>query len=147
MTEPVFAEPGSTWWPVAWGPGFALVGALVEALSGPVHVVAWIVVGVVLGAIFALWVTARRRTCAVRVTAEELVQGGERVPVASLAAVEPEDTDGGRVLGGGFTVPRKFTGVPLRLVDGTLVVAWARDGDGLRAALESVTGPASDVRS
>lgn len=144
MTEPVFAEPGSTWWPVAWGPGFALVGALVEALSGPVHVVAWIVVGVVLGAIFALWVTARRRTCAVRVMPDELVQGGERVPVASLAAVESEDTDGGRVLGGGFAVPRKFTGVPLRLVDGTLVVAWARDGDGLRAALESVTGPTPD---
>jgi len=146
LTEPVFTEPGSTWWPVAWGPGFALVGALVETLSGPVHVVAWIAVGVALGAIFALWVTARRRTRAVHVTADELVQGGERTPVASLASVEPEDTAGGQVLGGGFAVPRGFTGVPLRLVDGRVVVAWARDGDGLRAALESVTGPAPDVR-
>jgi hypothetical protein len=146
LTDALFAEPGSTWWPAAWGPGFALVGALVEALSGPVHVLAWIVVAVVLGAIFALWVTARRRTCAVRVTPDELVQGGERLPVASLASVEPDDTEGGRVLGGGFAVPRKFTGVPLRLVDGKVVVAWARDGDGLRAALESVIGSAPDVR-
>jgi hypothetical protein len=32
-------------------------------------------------------------------------------------------------------VPRKFTEVPVRLTDGSTVLAWARDGDALRAAL------------
>jgi hypothetical protein len=42
---------------------------------------------------------------------------------------------GARVLGGGWTVPRKFTEVPLRLADGTVVLAWAKDPDAFRAAL------------
>jgi hypothetical protein len=47
---------------------------------------------------------------------------------------------GARVLGGGWTVPKKFTELPLRLTDDTVVVAWARDADALRAALLPLVG-------
>jgi hypothetical protein len=48
---------------------------------------------------------------------------------------------GGRVLGGGWTVPRKYDELPLRLDDGTVVLAWARDGEALRSALSRVVDP------
>jgi hypothetical protein len=131
----LFAEPGSSWWPVLWGPVFAVIGAGVEALSGPVHVVAWLIIGPVLAGFAALWVRSRRGLLSVRLTPESLVHGSEALPVERIASVEEEAPAGARVLGGGWTVPRKFTEVPLRLDDGSVVLAWARDGDGLRSAL------------
>nr|WP_197320765.1 hypothetical protein [Saccharomonospora sp. NB11] len=124
---------------MTWGPAFALVGYLLELLSGaPANAVLWAGVGVGLFLATALWVHARRRFLSVRVTATELWQGGERVAVEDVAAVEDDEAPPGtRVLGGGFDVPRKFTGVPLRLTDDTLVLAWARDGDALRDALRA----------
>jgi hypothetical protein len=150
MTQPaepaLFEEPGSSWWPVSWGPAFAVAGATVEALSGPVHWVAWLVVGAGLAVAAAGWVRGRRRLLGVRLTRTALVQGWETLAVARIAEVaeyaEDEPT-GARVLGGGWTVPRRFTGVPVRLDDGHTVLAWARDGDGLRAALHGVV--ASDL--
>lgn len=132
----LYAEPGSRWWPLLWGPAFALVGAGVEALSGPVHALAWLVVGLVLFGLALLWVQARRRVCSVAVTATALYQGRE--PLAVREIVEVDDVGlpaGARVLGGGWTVPKKFTEVPLRLADDSVVVAWAKDPDALRAAL------------
>lgn len=148
MTRPVddaapvlYAEPGSRWWPLVWGPVFALVGAGVEALSGPVHVLAWLVVGLVLFGMTLLWVQARRRVCAVVLTPVNLYQGRE--PLAVREIIEVDDVGmpvGARVLGGGWTVPKKFTEVPLRLADDSVVVAWAKDPDALRAALRSLLG-------
>ncbi|HET9142590.1 hypothetical protein, partial [Actinophytocola sp.] len=134
----LFEERGSSWWPVLWGPVFAVAGIAVEALSGPVHWVAWLVVGVGLAAAAAGWVRARRRLLGVRLTASTLTQGSETLAVARIAAVDGEPPARARVLGGGWTVPRRFTGVPVRLDDGHIVLAWARDGDGLRAALHGV---------
>lgn len=143
MTEaeaPVlFAEPGSTWWPVLWGPAFAVLGAGVEALAGPVHTIAWVLVGAGLAGGAAVWVNARRRLLSVRLTPATLVQGRETLAVHSIERVEEADQlMGARVLGGGWAVPRKFTGIPVQLDDGSTVLAWARDGDGLRAALRDL---------
>jgi hypothetical protein len=140
VSEPVlFAEPGSSWRPVLFGPVFAGAGAGVEALSGRVHAVAWVLVGLGLAGAAAVWVRARRRLLAVRLTASTLTQGQETLAVQRIARVDDgEPTAGARVLGGGWTVPRKFTGVPVRLDDGTAVAAWARDGDGLREALRDL---------
>ncbi|MFL6140795.1 MAG: hypothetical protein ACJ72N_02850 [Labedaea sp.] len=156
MTEPVrfarpvrFAEPGSTWWPVLWGPAFAGLGAGVEAMSGRPHLAGWLVVGVGLAGLAALWVRSRRRLLSVSLTADELVQGQESLAVRRIADVVADQDDpadgaapvGARVLGGGWTVPRKLTGVPLRLDDGSVVLAWARDGERLRSALRAVLVP------
>lgn len=136
-TAPVlYAEPGSSWWPTAWGPAFAVAGAGVEALSGPVHLLAWTVVGVVLFALALLWVRARRGLCSVLLTGATLYQGRDPLQVKQISAVDDVDTPvGARVLGDRWTVPKKFGEVPLRLADGTVVVAWAKDPDALRAAL------------
>lgn len=148
MTEPDepapvrYQEPGSTWWPVAWGPIFAGVGAGVEALSGPVHAAAWLLVGLGLAVAAAVWVQARRRVCSVRLTTYALHQGRETLPVERIAEVDDVGAPvGARVLGGGWTVPKRFTEVPLRLRDKSVVLAWAKDPDALRVALRPLLAP------
>ena len=131
-----YAEPGSTWWPATWGIVFALVGGGIEALSGPVHVLVWVLVGIGLSGLTLIWVHARRRVLSLRLTSEILYQGLEPLPVSRIADVDDVGAPiGARVLGGGWTVPKKFTEVPLRLADGTVVLAWAKDPDAFRAAL------------
>jgi hypothetical protein len=132
----LFAEPGSSWWPVLWGPVFAGAGAALEAGTGEVHTVAWVLVGIGLAGVAAIWVHTRRRLLSVRLTRTSLTQGQESLEVRRIVKVDEVGTPAGaRVLGGGWTVPRKFTGVPVRLDDGSVVLAWARDGEGLRSAL------------
>lgn len=150
MTEPdqpvLYAERGASWWPVLWGPVFVAVGVLVEVSTGPVHVVAWVVVAIVLTAIGAVWVSARRRVYLVELTPKTLTQGQERVPVERIAAVEEADEAVGapagvKPLGGGWTTPRKTTEVPLRLSDGSVVLAWARDAEAFTEALRPLLDP------
>ncbi len=132
----LYAEPGSSWWPVLWGPVFCGVGAIVEAATGPVHGFAWVVLGVALAGMSAAWVNARRRVCAVSVTPENLRQGQEELPVARIARVVDVGAPvGAKVLGGGWTAPKKMTDVPLELTDGSVVLGWARDPAALVAAL------------
>jgi len=138
VTEALFDEPGSSWWPVLWGPVFAAAGAGVEALSGRVHGVAWLIVGGGLAAGAAAWVRARRRLLGVRLTSSTLTCGTESLAVERIAEVGGEAPARTRVLGGAWTVPRKFTEIPLRLNDGDVVLAWARDGDGLITALHGI---------
>ncbi|WP_085979184.1 hypothetical protein [Saccharomonospora cyanea] len=124
---------------MTWGPLFALAGYCLELLAGVrAHAGLWLLVGAGLLALTALWVYARRRFLSVRLTGTELWQGGEQLPVDRIAAVDDvEAPPGTRVLGGGLGVPRRFAEVPLRLTDGTVVLAWARDGAALREALRS----------
>ncbi|MGH3628657.1 MAG: hypothetical protein ACRDRL_14635 [Sciscionella sp.] len=134
----VYAEPGSSWWPLLWGPAFALVGALVEVGTGPVHVLGWVIVGIGLAAVTAVWVIARRRNCAVTLTPTELIQGEETLPLDRVAGLsEVEVAYGMRVLGGGYSVPKRYHPVALLLTDDTTAVAWARDAEALRAALRA----------
>lgn len=132
----VYAEPGTTWWPVTWGPAFALAGAGLEALAGPVHSVVWLLAGIGLGGLALLWVQARRRVCGVLLTRTALHQGREVLGVDRIAEVEDVGAPvGARILGGGWTVPKGFGELPLRLTDDSVVLAWARDPEALRVAL------------
>jgi hypothetical protein len=141
--EPVlFAEHGSSWWPLLWGPLFALVGVVVEAITGRGHWVQWFVVAVVLLGVSAMWVSARRKIYLVRLTIGTLTQGRESLPVKEIAEVTDVGTPAGaRILGGGWTVPHKTTAVPVRLTDGEVRLAWARDDAGLRDALRRLVEP------
>lgn len=137
----LYAEPGSTRWPLLWGPAFAGIGAGTEALTGRVHTVQWLTVGIVLFGVFALWVNVRRKVYRVELTPTELRQGRETLPVKDIAQVTDAGTaTGAKILGGGWTVPRKTYEVPLRLDDGSTVLAWARDDDALKAALARLVG-------
>ncbi|OLF07101.1 hypothetical protein BLA60_28180 [Actinophytocola xinjiangensis] len=142
--EPVlFAEDGSTWWPALWGPLFAVIGAVVELVTGgPVHWSQWLVVAVALGGGALVWVQARRKVYLVRLTTATLTQGREVIPVDTIAQVSEVGVPvGAKVLGGGWTVPRKTNAVPLRLSGGSVVLAWARDDDTLREALRRLVEP------
>ncbi|WP_026197909.1 DUF3093 family protein [Sciscionella marina] len=139
MAEPHYEHPGARWWPVSFGPGFAAAGLLLELLTGPVNVWLWLIVAAVLAGCIALWVRARRAVCSVRLTAEELRIGSETLAVERIRAVDEVDVpDGARVLGGLWAVPKRFAEVPLLLEDGTVVLAWAREGDRLRDALRAL---------
>ena len=132
----LYAEPGSTRWPLLWGPAFAAVGAGLEALTGAVHVAQWLIVGIGLFGVFALWVNVRRKVYRVELTPQTLLQGRETLPVKDIAQVtDVGAAPGAKVLGGGWTVPRKTVEVPVRLDDGSTVLAWARDDEALKAAL------------
>jgi len=142
--EPVlFSEAGSTWWPALWGPLFAVVGAVVElSTGGPVHWLPWLVVAFGLGGGALVWVSARRKVYLVRLTTGTLTQGRELLAVDTIAAVSEVGVPvGAKVLGGGWTVPRKTYAVPLRLTGGSVVLAWARDDDALREALRRLVEP------
>jgi hypothetical protein len=156
MTEPpepteastVYREPGVRWAAVLSGPVFALLGFLVEKVTGgPQHEIAWLLVGIGLFAITAPWVYARRKFLSVRVTRDTLWQGREPLVVHRIAAVADVGAPvGARVLGGGWTVPRKYDELPLKLDDGTVVLACARDVRALQSALSRVI-PEKDAQS
>ncbi len=135
----LYRESGSSWWPLLWGPAFAVAGYLVELFTGPASVALWSIagLGLTLGAL--LWVYGRVRTGSVALTAEEAQFGREKVPVAMIGAFRDVGAPAGaRVLGGGWSVPKGTTAVPLRLLDGTVVLGWARDPEAFLAALRRV---------
>jgi hypothetical protein len=138
VSDRLYAESGVSWAAIVWGPVFALAGALAElATGGPVHVVGWVMVGFGLCVLTVPWVYARRRFLSLEVTTEQLRQGREKVPAGQLAEVTDVGTPvGARVLGGGWSVPRKYDSLPVKLADGTVVLAWAKDVEALQDALD-----------
>ncbi|SDY58670.1 hypothetical protein SAMN05421504_10637 [Amycolatopsis xylanica] len=140
--EDRYREQAVSWLALIWGPVFALVGYLTELIGGgPRHGLTWIGVGLGLALITLPWAYARRRYLTVRVTRLELWQGREALPLGQIKELDDVGTPvGARVLGGGWTVPRKYDELPIRLEDGTVVLAWAKDVEALRDALNEVRG-------
>ncbi|KZB81898.1 hypothetical protein [Amycolatopsis regifaucium] len=141
-SEPsLYGEPGVGWTALLWAPLFALAGLLAElATGGPVHWPAWLLVAAGLVLITVPWVYARRRYLSLEVTADGYRQGRETLAAARIAEVleDEEAPVGSRVLGGGWTIPKKHGEVPLKLDDGVFVRAWAKDPGALREALEDL---------
>lgn len=139
--ESLYFEPGGTWWAVLFGPAFAALGVGVELLThGPMFWQLWVGVGVILSLFSAFWVSGRRRFFVVRLTRDQLIQGTEQLPVDQIAEVLDGDDEppGVRVLGGGYSIPRKYYAIQLGLADGSRALGWARDGDALRTALRGL---------
>jgi hypothetical protein len=144
-----YVEPGGSWrpfWAIAaflvllLGLSFALPGAEVPVL---VWVIAFVAV---LGVVAATTMSARR-VWTVRVDRDgpdaSLSVGRERVALAdvdaehlrAVRAARAGADAGAPVLGGGWSVPRGRTGLPLRLTDGRTVLVPTRDPAALVAAL------------
>lgn len=140
--EPVlFTESGSRPWVLLFGPAVAAVGIALESLApGGPSVPLWLGVGLLVFLYTLVLVRGRRRFLRVELTSSRLVQGTTTLPMSQVTSLRPVDEEhhGVRVLGDGPVVPRRFTPVVLRLSDGTRAVAWARDGAGLRRALEDL---------
>src|SRR5690625_2977554 len=89
VDEAVYREPGSSRWPLLWGPVFALIGYLFEVFSvGQPHAVAWGLIGVGLLLLTMLWVYARRRFLSVYVTKTHLWQGQESLAVDQIVDID-----------------------------------------------------------
>jgi hypothetical protein len=136
----------------SWRPFWLVAGALAVFLAldvalpgGDVPVLLWLVAIVaVLGIVGAGCVSARR-VWTVRVDADALAVGRERVPLSDvdvehLRAVDSGVDAGAPVLGGGWSLPRGRTGLPLRFADGRTVLVPTRDPAALRAAVLTTQG-------
>lgn len=138
MSETRYIEFGAKWTALLYGPLFAVLGYLVELATGTTHAIAWVLVALGLAAITAPWIHARRRFLTVRVTDTELWEGRESLPLKEIADTSDVGAPvGARVLGGGWSAPRRYQELPIRLTDGTVVLAWAKDAGALRAALDA----------
>jgi hypothetical protein len=149
-----YVEPGGTWrpfWLVAGA--FAVFLAFGVALPGPdIPVFAWALVVVVVLGIVALGCLSARRVWTVRVDAGGLTVGRERVALADIDTDHLREVDSGvdagaPVLGGGWSLPRGRTGLPLKLADGRTVLVPTRDPTALYEALVARTGRTPDAAS
>src|SRR6516165_1956357 len=161
--KPLFYEPGASWWWVALGPASAVAMVLIEVWSGaPVSFVVPAIFLVLVSAFVALQVKAARIHVSVELTEDALRQGTETILVREILKVYPEaehhEASGkelarwqsARALGELVGVPRKRTGIGLKLTQGRTAQAWARRHRDLRAALtplvqERVEPAGSDV--
>lgn len=144
----LFTEPGARWRAVAYGPILCLAILALELVTGgAVHWFALLFCAALIAGFVALQVVAGRRHVSVELTTETLRSGTESLPLGSIAEVLPErdedswddeDWESARALGELTGVPRRRTGIGLRLADGSLVQAWARDHKALRTALTEV---------
>jgi Protein of unknown function (DUF3093) len=146
-----YVEPGGSWrpfWIVA--AAFAVFLVLDVALPGSdIAPLAWALVLVVVLGIVAAGCLSAHRVWTVRVDDGALTVGRERVPLADvdaghLAAVGSGVDAGAPVLGGGWSLPRGRTGLPLRLTDGRTVLVPTRDPAALTTALLAAAGDTPD---
>jgi hypothetical protein len=140
-------EPGGSWRPF-WIVAAALIVFLVLDLAFPgpdIPVLLWLLATVsVLGTV-AIGCLSARRVWTVRVDAEGLAVGRERVlrsevDVDHLRGVDSGVDAGAPVLGGGWSLPRGRTGLPLKLTDGRTVLVPTRNPAALRTALLAAQG-------
>jgi hypothetical protein len=146
-----YVEPGGSWRPF-WIVAGALAVFLVLDLAlpgGDVPALLWLVAIVaVLGTVGAGCLSARR-VWTVRVEGQgmdgALCVGRERVPLSDIDVGHLREVDSGvdagaPVLGGGWSLPRGRTGLPLRLADGRTVLVPTRDPAALYEALMAGVG-------
>ena len=144
MTGPAteYLEPGGSWRPF-WLVAAALAVFLVLDLLFPgpdIPALLWLVAIVAVLGVIAGGTMSARRIWTVRVDRDALVVGRERVArtevdVDHLRAVDSGVDAGAPVLGGGWSMPKGRTGLPLKLADGRTVLVPTRDPAALRAAL------------
>lgn len=151
----LFSEPGARWRTIAYGPALCGIILILEVVrGGAVHWFGLVFCAVLLGGFVWLQVVAGRRHISVELTDTQLREGTEVVPLRDIAAVLPEvdeeswddvDWQSARALGELTGVPRRRGGIGLKLRDGGLVQAWARDHRALRVELTAALERLSDT--
>ncbi|BDU02707.1 membrane protein [Nocardia sputorum] len=139
---------------MAYGPILCLAVLVLELVTGgDVHWFALVFCAALIAGFVALQVVAGKRHVSVELTSQTLRSGTESLPLSSIAEVLPErdedswddeEWESARALGELTGVPRRRTGIGLRLADGGLVQAWARDHKALRTALTEAVQRSSD---
>jgi hypothetical protein len=146
-----YVEHGGSWrtfWLVAGALAVLLVLDLVLP-GGDVPPLVWALALIAVLGVVAAGTVSARRVWTVRVDGRgddaALTVGRERVPLADVDAGHLQDGEGGvdagaPVLGGGWSLPKGRTGLPLKLADGRTVLVPTRDPAALRAALLTTRG-------
>lgn len=142
-----YVEPGGSWRGFWWVLA-ALVAFLVLDLALPgsdIPLLSWGVALVAVLGVVAVSTLSARRVWTVHLDHEQLSVGRETVrradvDVDHLRGVDSGVDAGAPILGGGWSLPRGRTGLPLRLVDGRTVLVPTRDPAALRAALLETQG-------
>jgi hypothetical protein len=141
-----YVEAGGSWrpfWLLAGALGAFLVVDLILP-GGDVPALLWVVAVVAVLGVVGAGCHAARRVWTVRVDGQgeeaALSVGHERVllseiDVDHLRAVDSGVDAGAPVLGGGWSLPRGRTGLPLKLTDGRTVLVPTRDPAPLYEAL------------
>jgi len=149
-----YVEHGGSWrpfWIVA--AAFAVFLVLDVALpGGDVPALLWVVAAVAVLGVVALGCVSARRVWTVRVDDAGLTVGREHVAlrdidVPHLRAVDSGVDAGAPVLGGGWSLPRGRTGLPLKLTDGRTVLVPTRAPAALYEALMAGVGETPDAAS
>ena len=146
-----YVEPGGSWRPF-WLVAGALAVFLVLDLmlpGGDVPALLWVVAIVAVLGIVALGTLSARRVWTVQVDDDGLSVGREQLRLADidvdhLSAVDSGVDAGAPVLGGGWSLPRGRTGLPLKLTDGRTVLVPTRDPRALYTALMTRVGETPD---
>ncbi|QRY64743.1 DUF3093 domain-containing protein [Gordonia sp. PDNC005] len=141
--ETLFYEPGGSWWVVVIGPALLALTLWLEiAGKGRIHWEVLTIFGVVLIGFTILQVKAARRHVSVRLTEQTLQQGARTIALSDIVTVYPEnrgsdfqDWESAPALGELHAVPRRRKGVGVKLKNGKLAQAWARDVDRFRSEL------------
>jgi hypothetical protein len=136
----------------SWRPFWLIAGALAVLLAldlalpgGDVPPLLWAVAIVAVLGIVAAGTLSARRIWTVRVDHEGLSVGRERIRVSEIDAEHLRQVDSGvdagaPVLGGGWSLPKGRTGLPLKLTDGRTVLVPTRDPAALWSALSDSQG-------
>ncbi|WP_327142443.1 hypothetical protein [Nocardia sp. NBC_01327] len=157
----LFSEPGARYRTIAYGPVLCGLILVVEVVrGGAVHWFGLVFCGLLLAGFVWLQVIAGKRHISIELTPDTLREGAETLPLSSIAAVLPEtddeswdyeDWESARALGELSGVPRRRKGIGLKLRDGGLVQAWARDHYTLRAeltaAVERLSGDTAEKKT
>ena len=137
-----YVEPGGSWRPLRLVAGALAVFLALDLLlpGGDVPVLLWVVAIVVVLGIVAVGTLSARRVWTVRVDADGLSVGREQVRLSDIDVAHLREVDSGvdagaPVLGGGWSLPRGRTGLPLKLTDGRTVLVPTRDPRALYTAL------------
>lgn len=141
--EVLFEEQGGSWWVVAIGPILILAVLILEIVGeGRVHWPVLSIFFVILVGFGFLQVAAARTHVSVRLTETTLRQGAKTIPLSDIAEVYPENRgpthqkwESARAIGELPAVPRRRKGVGVKLTNGKLAQAWARDVDRFRDEL------------
>lgn len=141
--ETLYREAGGSWWVVSIGPVMILLVLILEIIGGGrIHWGVLVIFGIVLVGFSVLQVIAARQHVSMELTETTLRQGTQTIAVADIAEIfpanngsEPRDWEAARALGELPAVPRRRKGIGLRLTNGRLAQAWARDVDRLRSEL------------
>jgi hypothetical protein len=142
-----YVEDGGSWRPF-WLVAAALAVFLVLDVvvpGGDLPALLWVVALVAVLGVVAAGTLSARRIWTVRVDDAGLAVGRERVPLSDIDAGHLREVDSGvdagaPVLGGGWSLPRGRTGLPLRFTDGRTVLVPTRDPAALRTALLRARG-------